>query len=152
MILDIGFNKKYILLATFTLPAGVRWTWVHCDRKFVGYFELVYTLENWIELGVALEQKNPVFIRFVFTCFLKALYLNFSILKEFTAEDRAQIIHNLFMNAYAERGDYYTIRSILEGYLSTETDYLPWRTVLIHAQRLSAVLAYRKTFYEFSVI
>lgn len=143
---------KNILIASFNLPAGANWKWVHCDRKFVGYFELLYSTNDWVSIGNALEQKNPVFIRFVFTCFLKALYLNFSILKEFTAEDRAQIIHNLFLNAYAERGDYFTVRNVLDGYLSTETEYLPWRTVLIHAQRLSAVLAYRKTFFEFSVI
>jgi hypothetical protein len=52
---------KNILIASFNLPAGANWKWVHCDRKFVGYFELVYPLENWIELGDALEKKNTVF-------------------------------------------------------------------------------------------
>lgn len=79
LILDIWFNEKYILLATFTLPAGVRWTWVHCDRKFVGYFELLYSTNDWVSIGNALEQKNPVFIWFVFvfTWFLTANLFTF---------------------------------------------------------------------------
>ena len=48
---------------TRTLPtssAGLEWTWVHCDRKFTGYYETNYTPENWEKLGLALRFKNNV--------------------------------------------------------------------------------------------
>ena len=71
-------------------------------------------------------------------------------IKEFTAEDRAQIIHNLFQNAYTERGDYFQLRDLLD-YMTTERDYLPWRVLDIQAARMDEVLQYRRTFNSFAV-
>jgi len=41
-------------------PDGLEWAWVHCDRKFTGYYETDYTFENWEALGTALRLKNNV--------------------------------------------------------------------------------------------
>lgn len=71
-------------------------------------------------------------------------------LQEFTAEDRAQIIHNLFQNAYTERGDYFQLRDLLD-YMTNERDYLPWRVLDIQAARMDEVLQYRRTFNSFAV-
>jgi hypothetical protein len=36
------------------------YTWVHCDRKFTGYFIADYTAEDWEILGQALKKRNTV--------------------------------------------------------------------------------------------
>ena len=43
-----------------TSSDGLEWIWVHCDRKFTGYYETDYTDENWEFLGTALKLKNNV--------------------------------------------------------------------------------------------
>ena len=37
-----------------------KFKWVHCDRKFAGYFATDYTIENWEQLGRALRAGNTV--------------------------------------------------------------------------------------------
>lgn len=54
------------------------------------------------------------------------------------------------MNAFSERGDYYTARYVFD-YLLTENTYLPWRTVLIHLNDFVSIMEYRKTFYQVAV-
>ena len=70
--------------------------------------------------------------------------------KEFDAEDRANIIHNLFLNAFTERTSYCTLVDVL-SYLRVERDYLPWRTVFKHVYDLGEILQYKKEFIELSV-
>ena len=78
-------------------------------------------------------------------------YIIFWIKKEFTPEDRSNIIHNLFLNAFTERTSYCVVRDIL-SYLRNERDYLPWRTVYKHLFDLSEILQYRREFIDISVI
>lgn len=40
------------------------YTWVHCDRKFTGYYATDYTKENWENLGFAMKAENNV----IFVC------------------------------------------------------------------------------------
>lgn len=71
-------------------------------------------------------------------------------MQEILADDRAQIIHNLFLNSYTERSSYYVLATVID-YIRTERDYLPWRVVYIHLNRMASILQYRKAFYELSV-
>ena len=43
-----------------TSSDGLEWIWVHCDRKFTGYYETDYTAQNWEYLGTSLNLKNNV--------------------------------------------------------------------------------------------
>jgi hypothetical protein len=70
--------------------------------------------------------------------------------KEFDAEDRANIIHNLFVNAFTERTSYFQLVDVL-SYLRVERDYLPWRTVYKHVIDMTEILEYKSSFIEFSV-
>lgn len=47
---------------TFALPTRGVWSWVHCDRKFTGYYELQYLESNWLKLGQAMASGNFVSI------------------------------------------------------------------------------------------
>lgn len=106
---------------------GKDYKWVHCDRKFAGFFATNYEDNNWEELGAALRNKD----------------------REIVAEDAANIIHSAFINAYSERLDYQVVVDVL-SYLSAEEQYLPWRTVHKHLSDMLGVLEYRKSFYEVS--
>jgi aminopeptidase N len=106
---------------------GLDWLWVHCDRKFTGYYETDYTEQNWEYLGSAMKLKN----------------------NEFNPEDRANIIHNLFLNSFTERTSYCILRDVL-SYLEVERDYLPWRTVHKHLTDMTNVLHYKKEFIDIS--
>ena len=70
--------------------------------------------------------------------------------KEFLAEDRANIIHNLFLNAFSERGNYFQARKVFD-YLFTERSYLPWRTVFVHLNDFTSIMEYRQTFFTVAV-
>ena len=72
------------------------------------------------------------------------------LLKEFDAEDRANIIHNVFVNAFTERTSYCQLTHVL-SYLRHERDYLPWRTVYKHLVDMTDILQYKKAFVEVSV-
>ncbi|CAF1012394.1 unnamed protein product, partial [Brachionus calyciflorus] len=104
-----------------------KYTWVHCDRKFAGYYATDYSVENWEELGQALKQKNF----------------------EFLPEDRANIIHNLFVNGFTERTSYFQVVDVL-AYLTRESDYLPWRTVYKHLNDMASILDYKQPFLQVS--
>lgn len=104
-----------------------KFAWVHCDRKFAGYYATDYTQENWELLGEALKQNNF----------------------EFLPEDRANIIHNLFINGFTERTTYFTVVDVL-SYLTREKDYLPWRTVHKHLHDMAAILDYKQPFLQVS--
>jgi len=104
-----------------------KYTWVHCDRKFAGYYATDYTVENWENLGEALKQKNF----------------------EFLPEDRANIIHNLFINGFTERTSYFQVVDVL-SYLNRESDYLPWKTVEKHLNDMAGILDYKQPFLQVS--
>jgi hypothetical protein len=78
------------------------------------------------------------------------LFFIYFLLKEFDAEDRANIIHNLFVNAFTERTSYFTLVDVL-SYLTRETSYLAWRTVHKHVNDMMNVLDYKRAFYQVSV-
>ena len=59
----LHFTFKILKKVTAILPRsadGQEWLWVHCNRKFTGYYETDYTFENWESLGTALRLKNNV--------------------------------------------------------------------------------------------
>ena len=64
-------------------------------------------------------------------------------------EDRANIIHDVFINAYTERDNYYSVVEILNT-LDAEEDYLPWRTIYLQMKEMADVLQYKKAFYSLS--
>lgn len=64
-------------------------------------------------------------------------------------EDRANIIHDVFINAYTERDNYYSVVDILNT-LDAEEDYLPWRTIYLQMKEMADVLQYKKAFYSLS--
>lgn len=101
--------------------------WVHCNRNFDGYYLSDYSLQNWENLGSALKAKNPIF----------------------EPIDRAQIIHNVFLNAYSQRTNYQQVVDLLL-YIDLERDYLPWRTVHKHLTDMSSILEFRAAFYPVS--
>ena len=70
--------------------------------------------------------------------------------QEFSPEDRSNIIHNLFLNAFGEIDSYFTVVDVL-SYLTRETDYIPWRTVYVHINEMVKILEHRKSFYPVSV-
>ncbi len=72
--------------------------------------------------------------------------------KEFTPEDRANIIHNLFVNGFTERTTYYILRDVVSYLYSNEKDYLPWKTLSKHLNDLLSVLDYKQTFYPIAVV
>jgi len=102
--------------------------WMHCDEDFAGFYHMDYNIENWESLGDVLRAKN----------------------ENFEAEDRANIIHNLFMNSFAGKTSYQQVVDVLE-YLTKEKEYVPWRTTYIHANRMANVLEHRKSFFPVSV-
>jgi len=105
--------------------AANKFKWVHCNRKFEGYYEVDYTRDNWERLGQALRAKN----------------------NEFTPEDRANIIHNIFTNGFTERQTYYIVRDVVSYLYNAERDYLPWKTLSKHLNDLFSILDYKQTFY-----
>jgi aminopeptidase N len=121
--LKFDFDKKQ---QTFDLTAGVNYTWVHCDQNFAGYYEMDYTPENWETLGRVLKVNS---------------YL--------LPVDRANIIHNIFVNTFTEKERYSELVDIL-SYLRGERDLIPWRTVHKHVSDMVGILEYRATFYPVS--
>ena len=49
-----------LINSPFNNTSTNKFKWVHCDRKFAGYYETDYTRDNWERLGQALRAKNPV--------------------------------------------------------------------------------------------
>lgn len=71
--------------------------------------------------------------------------------KFLSAFDRANIIHNLFMNTFSGKTTYdRLVRDI--GFLKNEREYLPWKTAIKHATDLASVLEYRRSFIPVSVL
>lgn len=68
------------------------------------------------------------------------------LIKVLAPSDRANLIHNLFMNAFANRSSYQDLTDFL-AILVNEQDYLPWRTIYKHLNELESFLEYRKSFY-----
>ena len=61
-----------IFTVTVALPAsngGQKWAWVHCDRKFTGFYETDYSVENWENLGEAMKRKNFVSLKLFYFYF-----------------------------------------------------------------------------------
>lgn len=87
-----------------------------------------YSEENWENLALALKAKN---IRL-------------------EAEDRANIIHNLFMNAFSEKNRYSTVVDVLT-YLRIERELVPWRAAYKHLMQMISILEYRNSFYPVAV-
>ena len=101
--------------------------WIHCDERFAGYYLMDYSVDNWENLGLALKAKN----------------------ENLEPEDRANIIHNLFLNAYAGKASYHQLVDVLT-YAGEEDDYLPWRTIHKHASDMGAILEHKRSFAQFS--
>ena len=82
--------------------------------------------------------------------------------KLFSPLDRANILHNVFAEAYrilnqtidptprSERTNYATVVDLL-AYLRNEKEYLPWQTLFKHVNDLLKVLDYKQSFYQVSV-
>lgn len=83
-----------------------------------------YTAENWEQLGAVLKIQNP----------------------RLDAVDRANIIHNLFVNAFVEKEKYRDLVDIL-SYSHLERDLIPWKTMKKHVYDLVDILEYRSSFY-----
>jgi len=130
---------------------SVDYTWFHCDTKFKTYIALNYLYDNWqklIDLVSNNHQVNCIDLNFIFDQITKvALFW----IKLFKPAVRANLIHNLFLNAYAERSQYGLVTQML-GYLKNELDYLPWKTLEIHLENVISVLEYRRSFKSISVI
>jgi hypothetical protein len=112
----------------FRLESTDTFTWVHCDTNFAGYYEMDYSEANWENLALALKAKN---IRL-------------------EAEDRANIIHNLFMNAFSEKNRYNLVVDVL-SYLRNERELVPWRATYKHLMQMISILEYRNSFYPVAV-
>ena len=83
----------------------------------------------------------------------KIIYIFFSQIlspKLFSPLDRANILHNVFVDGYTKRTNYATVVDVL-AYLSNERDYLPWQTLFKHANDLFKVLDYKRSFEQVSV-
>lgn len=65
------------------------------------------------------------------------------------AEDRANIIHNLFVNGFTERTSYVQVVDVL-SYLTREKDYLPWKTLHKHISDMVGILDYKEPFLQVS--
>lgn len=65
--------------------------------------------------------------------------------------DRANLIHNLFANAFADRISYSELIEFLTIVLLNERDYLPWRVVSRHIAELESLLHFKNTFYPLTV-
>ena len=61
--LNLSLNQKDTRVLNANSD-GLEWIWVHCDRKFTGYYETDYTAQNWEYLGTALKLNNNVNIGF----------------------------------------------------------------------------------------
>lgn len=85
-----------------------------------------YTPENWEALGRVLKVN-----------------------KYLLPVDRANIIHNIFVNTFTEKERYSELVDIL-SYLRGEKDMIPWRTVHKHVTDMVGILEYRSTFYPVS--
>jgi hypothetical protein len=70
--------------------------------------------------------------------------------KPFLPADRANIIHNIFQNAYSGKESYSFLVNVL-GYLKDEKDLLPWRTSAKHVKDMVDIIQYRPSFYAVSV-
>jgi hypothetical protein len=68
---------------------------------------------------------------------------------KFEAEDRANLIHDVFMEAYTGRYSYSTVVQVL-NYLKDEADYVPWRAIYHHVNFLVKILDYDKSFLQVS--
>ena len=102
----------------------------HCDVKFSGYYSLNYDHDNWLALDDLLHNGD----------FSKVLGPN----------DRSNLIHNLFMNAFTRQLTYFDLTDTLI-FLLRERDYLPWKTLNFHLNEIISVLEYKKPFYQVSV-
>ncbi|CAF0970213.1 unnamed protein product [Brachionus calyciflorus] len=125
------FNQKFYISSQKQIEMigdGTKdYEYFHCDIKFSGYYSLNYEHANWMALTDLLHNGN----------YEQVLSPN----------DRSNLIHNLFMNAFTKRLTYFDLSETLI-FLLRERDYLPWKTLNFHLNEMLSLLEYKKPFYQ----
>ena len=136
-------------LASFNLDR--KYTWVYCNEDFKGYYLNQYSQQIFEAFSEAL-QINVVSLNEIFSRYHKILLCLLIVFQNaFNRAERANIIHNSFTLAYANKFDY-DIPAKIVAYLDyREQDYVPWRTFTYHVSRIATVLEHKPGYYGISV-
>ena len=97
----------------------------YCNTDFAGYYIMDYTLTNWEDLSEALLDNNT----------------------QLTPLDRANLLHNVFLDAQSSDESYRVVREVTQFLLrNTYSDLLPWQALSYHVNRMLDVLEYESLF------